>query len=441
MPGGFGGTDIYRITRDNAGMWGAPENLGNIINTEGNEMFPFIHEDGLFFFASDGHPGLGGLDVFVTQLSNGKFAPTQNLGMPINSSHDDFSFIMNRQKTSGYFSSNRGGGKGNDDIYSYHILKPFLFGKQIKGTAKDKDGNVLANTRIELLDENNQPKFVVITKEDGSYVFDVEESKTYYLTGTKEKYFDGKNTVNTNDNNNILIVDLILEKDPGFSLMAKITDYKTGASLDNVKIKITDENGNKTEFVTPADGIYLSPITGKKLNDNLFYKIELSKQGYVSKTLEFRKKLEKPGIVDLTESLDLSLGKIELGTDVGKLVSINPIYFDVNKSNIRPDAAIELDKIVKIMNEYPVMVLELGSHTDCRSPKAYNLSLSDKRAKASAAYIVSKGIKKDRIYGKGYGESKLKNKCACEGPQPSPCTEEEHQQNRRTEFIIVKLNN
>jgi len=128
-----------------------------------------------------------------------------------------------------------------------------------------------------------------------------------------------------------------------------------------------------------------------------------------------------------------------VGTDIGKIIDLKPIYFDLGKWNIRPDAAIELDKIVNVMKENPYMVIELGSHTDCRGSAASNLSLSDKRAKSSAAYIVSKGIDKTRIYGKGYGESKLVNSCACEGPVKSTCSEEEHSQNRRTEFRIVKL--
>ena len=159
----------------------------------------------------------------------------------------------------------------------------------------------------------------------------------------------------------------------------------------------------------------------------------------MSKTLEFSKKLENPGFINLHENLDLSMGKMELGSDIGQLINVQPIYFDVGKFNIRPDACKELNKIVSAMIEYPAMVIELGSHTDCRAPKASNMILSDKRAKASAAYVVSKGIAADRIYGKGYGESKLKNDCACEGAVKSTCSEDEHQQNRRTEFIIVKL--
>lgn len=440
MPGGKGGVDIYRIIRNADGTWGKPENLGDNINTEGNEMFPFIHESGLLFFSSDGLPGLGGLDVFVTQLINEVPGKVVNLGVPVNSAHDDFTFVMNSEKLKGYFASNREGGKGNDDIYSFDLLKPFKFGKQIKGVAKEKDGTILAGTHVNLYNESGQVIKSATTKEDGSYTFDVEDNQDFKLLGQKENYFDGKNTANTKGPEEIVIANLMLDKDPGFSLLALVTDHKTGQPLEGVKMKITDEAGQVVDFTTPAGGDYKAPILNKKLGDGIVYKIELSKEGYISKTVNFTKTLDKPGEVKIHDALDLSLGKIEVGTDVGKLININPIYFDVNKFNIRPDAAAELDKIVKVMKEYPAMVIELGSHTDCRASMAYNMNLSDKRAKSSAAYIVSKGIQKDRIYGKGYGESKLKNGCACEGSQKSTCSEEEHQQNRRTEFIIVKLN-
>jgi outer membrane protein OmpA-like peptidoglycan-associated protein len=137
--------------------------------------------------------------------------------------------------------------------------------------------------------------------------------------------------------------------------------------------------------------------------------------------------------------MDLGMDKIAVGLDLAKIIDIKPIYFDLGKFNIRKDASLELDKIVKVMQENPSMVVELGSHTDCRSSIASNMKLSDARAKASATYITGKGIGKDRIYGKGYGESKLINGCACEGAVKSTCTEAEHQANRRTEFIIVKM--
>jgi outer membrane protein OmpA-like peptidoglycan-associated protein len=440
MPGGIGGTDIYKSSLDENGKWGSPQNLGTKINTEGNEMFPFFHKSGVLYFSSDGHVGLGGLDVLAVQIKeSGSFSKVINLGTPINTDKDDFAFVMDNEEKGGYFSSNRDGGKGDDDIYSFNVLKALKFGKQIKGTAFDRGGNILANTSINLYNPAGKIINTVTTGDNGAYSFEVETPADYKLDGKKEKYFDGQNHANVTDAVDVVVADVVLEKDPGFSLLALVTDNKTKEPLEGVTMKITDTEGNTIDYITPQGGDYRSALSGKKIGDNINYKIELKKEGYLSKIVDFKRVLDKPGEVKVHEGLDLSMGKIELGTDIGKLININPIYFDVNKFNIRPDAAIELDKIVKAMNEYPGMVIELGSHTDCRAPMAYNMSLSDKRAKSSAAYVISKGIPKERIYGKGYGESKLINGCACEGAVKSTCSDAEHQANRRTEFIIVKL--
>ena len=164
----------------------------------------------------------------------------------------------------------------------------------------------------------------------------------------------------------------------------------------------------------------------------------MKRKGYFTKVVDFTKELTQPGFIRVHEELDLSLTKIEEGMDLAKVFKINPIYFDLNKFNIRPDAAVELNRIIMIMNENPTLVIELGSHTDCRAPIAYNERLSDRRAKASAAYIKLKIKNPTRIYGKGYGESQLITDCPCEGDVKSTCSDEEHQLNRRTEFKIIK---
>ena len=440
MPGGKGGADLYRISRNADGTWGSAENLGDKINTEGNEVFPFIHESGILFFSSDGRPGIGGLDIFAVQVTNNQYSKVVNIGATGNSNKDDFAFILNADKTKGYLASDRDGGKGNDDIYSFNLLKPFVFGKTIKGLTKDKEGNVFANTEVTLMDNNGITLRTLTTKEDGAYSFDVEENKTFKLKATKEKYFDGLATVNTNVPEDAIIADLELEKNPGIIIIALITDKKTGTPLEGVKLTLTDVMAKTTEtFVTGADGQYIKALPEKRLNDFLNYDIYIEKEGYLRKHANYSKKIEKPGVYNIHENLDLNMSKVEIGLDIAKAINLNPIYFDLAKFNIRPDAAIELEKIIQIMNEYPNMVVELGSHTDCRGNKAANIQLSDKRAKASATYIKKRIQYPERIFGKGYGESKLVNGCACEGKVVSNCTEDEHQQNRRTEFIIIKM--
>jgi outer membrane protein OmpA-like peptidoglycan-associated protein len=441
MPGGMGGVDIYKTTRSSDGKWSKPENLGNKINTEGNEMFPFIHESGLFFYSSDGRPGLGGLDVFATEIKDGEIKKVINVGTPLNSSKDDFTMVLNNDKTKGYFASNREGGKGDDDIYSFQLLKPFVFGKMIKGTAKDKEGNILANTAVNLYDNTGNVLKTVTTGDDGAYAFNVDADKQFKLDGKKEKYFDGKNTANTAVPEDVIISDLVLEKDPGFALRALVTDSKSGDPLEGVKLKFTDLKTNQVfiETITPTNGETMKPLMDKKIADLLGYKIELQKDGYFPKTVNFNYTIDKPGIVNVHEAMKGALAMDKEVKDIRELVVINDIRFDLNKFNIRPDAALELDKVVEVMNKYPGMVVELGAHTDCRAPIKYNEQLSDKRAKASAAYIKKKITSPERIFGKGYGESRLLNGCACEGSVKSTCSEEEHQKNRRTEFKIISM--
>ena len=163
------------------------------------------------------------------------------------------------------------------------------------------------------------------------------------------------------------------------------------------------------------------------------YELKFSYPEHLSVTSQVAETLGK----NPTIKRDIQLEKVEVGKDLNDMITIHPIYFDLDKSDIRPDAQIELDKIVKIMNDNPTLTIELGSHTDCRATMQYNLSLSDRRAKSSANYIKKRITNPARIYGKGYGESRLLNDCECEGAVKSACPEEEHQKNRRTEFKVL----
>ena len=463
MPGGIGGADIYKTTRNTDNTWTKPINLGPKINTEGNETFPSIHEsEKMLFFASDGKVGLGGLDIFVAQLTNGEVGKVENLGAPINTNSDDFAFTLDANEKGGFFSSNREGGKGDDDIYSFKLIKPFVFGKTIKGTAKDKNDNILADATVVLYNSNNEVVDSVKTNDKGEYLFLVDADKDFKLTGVKTDYFDGETTANTKTDDNIITADIVLEKDPGLSLYGLITDKETSKALEGVSVILIDNmTGKETlNMQTTTNGDFRQALTGKKLNDRLSYQVKLEKDGYLGKSLTFNKEITQPGEIKMATELDLSLEKIAVGADLAKIIDIKPIYFDVNKYNIRKDASIELDKIVKVMNENPTMEIELGSHTDSRGSNSSNLRLSDKRAKASAAYIVKQGIDKSRITGKGYGESKPitinkeTNKIYPYFPVGQVMTEkfinsfkaksknkfkEGHQLNRRTEFIIVKM--
>ncbi|MNJ85099.1 Photosystem I chlorophyll a apoprotein A2 [compost metagenome] len=435
-PGGIGGADLYKVAISDNGTFGEMINLGNKINTEGKEMFPFIDHEGRLFFSTDGHPGLGGLDVFVAFLEKGTVGKIHNLGLPINSQYDDFAFNMSKDFKTGFISSNREGGKGGDDIYAVQLIRPFVFGVTIKGTAKDKKGGTVPFAKIDLKDDKGTILETITADENGAYTFEAEYEKNYALGGSKTDYFDGKNTANTFTDDQVVIADVVLEKDPGLSLYALIKDKKTGNPLDKVQVYLVDNmTGESKQIVTPVTGDFREALFGKKLNDRGSYNLILQKEGYFSKTVTYNTVFDRPGQYDVHGVLDLGMDP-EV-KDLAEMIQINPINFDLNKFTIRADAAKELDKIVEVMNKYPYLVVELGAHTDCRASKTYNMKLSDNRAKASAEYIKKRITNPERIYGKGYGESRLLNGCECEGAVKSACPEEEHQKNRRTEFKVI----
>ena len=438
-PGGFGGTDLYRCAREN-GTWGEPVNLGKTINTEGNEMFPYLYDDTQLFFASNGHEGLGGLDVFGTDISKGTDGSIANLGSPINTSADDFGLIVKPDGQHGYFTSNREGGAGNDDIYTFTSLKPLLDQFTLRGVITDKkDGTPLFAARVTLQDNDGKTITAMPTDNQGAYSFVVEPDKQYKVVALAQDYFDQETPVATiaAQDQTTWQADMALLKDYGFSMFGQISENQSAEPISGVQVTLIDNMTGNTvlETTTDARGSFRYGMEGKKLNDRISYQIKLAKEGYLGKSATFNGQLDEPGEINLHDVLNVGLDKIDIGTDIGALIDIQPIYFDLGKYVIRPDAARELDKVVRIMQENPSLEIELGSHTDARGSASSNLRLSDKRAKASADYIVSQGIDALRIIGKGYGEATLLNRCG----DGVTCSEDEHQQNRRTEFTITKF--
>lgn len=346
MPGSFGNSDIFRVEILGDNQYGTPENLGNIINTAGRESFPYISKDNVLYYSSDGIPGLGGLDIFAAKFNaDGSTSKPVNIGMPGNSADDDFCFVFNSDSKIGFLTSNRPGGKGKDDIYSFHEDKPLLFScqKNIKGIVKDaKTKAIIANAKVILSDKVMKEVGKDQSKTDGTFTFEKVNCNDshYYLRGEKEKY-------------------------------------------ETAEVNVT---------------------VGK---DEVVYEILLNPREVA----------------------------IKKGMDLAKVFEIKEIKFDYNKADIRPDAAVELTKIVEVMREYPKMKIDIRSHTDSRGADSYNLKLSDRRAKATLEWIVKQGIDRKRLKAKGYGETRLVNRCS----NGVPCTEEEHQENRRSEFIVVAM--
>jgi len=353
MPGGFGAFDIWYCTWQ-TDKWSDPVNAGREVNTFGNEAFPFALNDSTLYFASNGLPGYGGMDVFVTTKKNGQWQTPQNLKRPVNSSYDDFSFVANQENSQGYFSSNRPGGLGSDDIYAFNRL-PFI--PEIKPVVEAKP----------VIIPVPEPLTVSGYVKDKNSMAPVQEATVYMLNN------------------------------------------KTGM----VKVLITNNDGFFKSVIDP----------------DASYVIKATKLNYLSDCLPFLQ-VDAEKVRSQVIPRDLLLDKLE----VNRVIKLENIYYDLDKSFIRPDAAIELDKVVKTMKETTISI-ELGSHTDSRGSDAYNEALSQRRADAAVKYIIQHGVSKDRITAKGYGERKLVNKCA----NGVNCTPEEHQANRRTEIRITSV--
>lgn len=333
-PGGLGGSDLYKVSIAEDGTYGNPENLGPEINTPGNELFPFIAENGTLYFSSDGHKGYGLLDVFMlAPEEEEEEARITNMGEPVNSSRDDFAFSHSSETGKAYISSNRPTGTGSDDIYVVNILAPLV----LKGTVTDSiNDKPIPNATVRLLNDKNEQIAFLETDSTGNFKTEISRDREYPIEAKHIKYNEKKGNLNT-------------------------------SNMDD-----------KTEMV---------------------YDIELSPVN-----------------------------------DVEYLAEINKIYFDFDKATIREDAARELDKLVDLMkNDYPELVIEIGSHTDSRGSVEYNRRLADRRAQSTYDYLVSKGISDDRIVTfKGYGEEQPDVDC-------TRCNEEQHQLNRRSIFKVVKM--
>lgn len=339
MPGGHGGVDIWYSELQSDGSWGAPQNAGNVVNTAGDEMFPSIHK-GTLYYSSNGHVGMGGLDIFKAMGERSNFSKAINLGYPLNSASDDFAFVVSSEdenQTLGYLTSNRSGGMGFDDIYSFNYEKPKINILLRAITRNKKTGELLPQATVTLFGQGNTIVSKGLTEvPEADIKFTVEPNTTYRLLGEKLKF----------------------ESD----------------ELNVAAIRAT-------------------------------------KDTVVEYTLHLQPELKK-----------------------GDKFVLENIYYDFDKHDIRPDAAIILDELVATLKKYPRLKIELSSHTDSRGSDKYNEALSQRRAQAAVNYIIGRGIDKNRLIAKGYGEKRLVNKCS----NGVDCTPAEHQANRRTEVEVLE---
>ena len=344
MPGTLGQSDIFKVRIDSDGGFGIPENLGNTINTAGKETFPYVSSVNELYFASDGHPGLGGLDVFVGKIEdNGTISNIQNLGADINSPKDDFAYIIDPNSGKGYFSSNKDGGQGSDDIYKFLETRSLRCVQVLEGIITDAlTHEVLLNTKVTLYDNQGAIKNTTVSDNSGSYSFSVDCGKTY-----------------------------------------------------NVRTE-------KPEYETKEVNVTIGKLSGK---------------------------------TSLPVAMDKSVCRFAVGDDLAKCFGIKMIYFDLDKSDIKPVAALDLEKILDVLKTHPNMKIDIRSHTDSRASFKYNEALSERRTKSILQWFIVNGIQADRLTGRGYGERQLVNGCS----DGVPCTEEQHQMNRRSEFIIKAI--
>ena len=418
MPGGMGGTDIYKCKLE-GDQWGKPENLAGV-NTGGNEMFPFLQDSSLYF-SSDGHPGLGGLDLFFVDLGKPEMQVI-NLGYPLSTKYDDFNVCLFNNGERGFFSSNRPMGMGDDDIWEFQI-KP-VNSVIISGKVLDLISQLpIEGAEITVKDESGLPISVAESDKNGRFSFETDRMDSYSVSAIKDGYAPKEIAVQDLEFTRFIDDADIALQPTDFGVEGTVLYAENEMPAEGAKLTLIDQSGNiVAETTTGPDGAYYFPLEPQNN-----YTLECVMFGYPDQEIKLDTR-DKPA--EIFKS-DFRLFKMEEGVTV----RLDNIYYDYDKYDIRSDAAIELNKLVSIMNDNQTMKIELGSHTDSRGSKPYNQELSRKRAEAVVKYLSDKGINTSRLKSKGYGESKLMNKCR-DGVE---CTEEEHQLNRRTEFTILKI--
>ena len=404
-PGGYGGMDIY-AARFSGGKWSIPINLGSEVNTPGNEVFPFVFDDGTLYFASDGRIGLGGLDLFFCDaVADFSWKEAVNLGLPFNSPKDDFGYVLNRFGTGGYFTSAREGGLGQDDIYEFHLENP----------QNNKVQNTVETTSICVFDDESQLKLnaadvtVLIPDEEGVFVgLETDFLMKVNSTGAADYRIDRE------------------KYDPSFHSISTNQTY------------LTDVHG---QF----------PLSLSSRSAYLFF---VKREGYADRFYEVNVNIPPNEICIPLNKVDAMRRPVEIPEDASRLelallekvkktdalaegitLKLENIYYGFGAWQVNEEAAAELDHVVEILNRYPDFSIELGSHTDSRGDDNFNRGLSARRAEAARNYILDRGVEPQRIHAVGYGEDRLLNQC----DDGTICDDNAHRINRRTEIKVFKI--
>ncbi len=440
MPGGKGGMDLYVCESTGVDQWSSPKNVESL-NTDGDEMFPYMDKNGFLYFASNGLGGLGGLDIFrsTNHGKGGGFTTPLNIGSPINSSYDDFGLVYGKEENKGYFTSNRPEGKGMDDIWSFEDNGIFL-----EGLVVDKlTDEPICNSTVQLL-ESNIKVGEDLTECDGLFRDNIIIGKEYCFIADAKDYLTNASICESTKNAKLgqtIFVKIPLEKAP-LSVNIQVLDKKTNKPIKAAEITlldkctnkkvvhIADENGQhcfevvcKCEYV--AYGSFATYKPGEavvNIEDDCNRLVVCGKPGGITIPVYLDKEPEVVNVIDGKPDVPINL-----------TIELKSIYYDFDKDFIRKESETQLNKVLKFLQENPTAIVEISSHTDARATYAYNIDLSQRRANSVVKWLIAKGISKERMKPVGYGETKVLNGCI-DGVK---CTEFEHQRNRRTEFKII----
>lgn len=421
MPGSLGGSDIWKTKFEN-GNWTKPENLGAKVNTDENEMFPTITKDFLYF-SSEGHLGFGGLDVYRISLSQIETSKLEHLSFPLNSYGDDFALTF-KTENGGFYTNNRAGNDFTDKLYAFEIVqKRVFFHAQISNVLDPS--SKLEGITVYVKDDKGKVIDSLLSSKNGEITYEMKPDTKYSFSIQHKDFEPFSETISTSNLNNNDTIHRDIKLQPIYvDFTSLLTDESTKEKLPNAKVKIVNKKTNEViELESNADG-----IVSTKLKRGETFEVLAVKKGFIDKQLQFStNKVQKEA------RQDIELEKIKAGTKF----TIENVFYDFAKATLRDESKIELDKLADFLLKNDNIKVELSSHTDSRGSDAQNKKLSQARAQSCVDYLLSKGVKKENIIAKGYGESKLVNKCK----NGVVCTEEEHQANRRTEIKVLSVNN
>ena len=438
MPGGYGFTDIY-VTKKEGENWGTPKNLGREVNTEGREMFPYVTPEGELYFSSDGHGGLGGLDIFKVKQNSKtqKWGKIRNIGAPLNSSYDDYGFHYGTDKSYGYFSSDRPDGHGLDDIYSFKDDGIYLEGIVVDA----ETGEPICTSKVLMQAQaDGSERGRTVTECDGEFEFSVLRNTDYRFMGSAEGYMPNDSVLATTKGVSAggkVFVKIPLTKKKDYAMQVTVFGKTPQGNkpLPNAKILLSSQcEGWTRAFTTDTAGKICEVV-----RCDCDYIVVANAQGYLPGSVSVIKddgecKIDRKCGVNPKE-VEVILGNINEGSDTLQ-IELKDIYYDFDKWYIRKESEPELNKVLSFMEENPDAIVEIGSHTDARAPYEYNIKLSQRRAQSVVDWLISKGISKGRLKPKGYGETQPLNGCT----DGVACTEYEHQRNRRTTFRVIGTN-